>query len=104
MTTRLELRTAVRQRLQDESATPLWSDATINEFLAAAVRQYGVLFPKEATATALVNAGVTSFAVSEVGGSGRIVRVFDDLGALIPPQQGFDANGLPGVIAQSWRW
>jgi hypothetical protein len=104
MTTRLELRTAVRQRLQDESVTPLWSDATINEFLSAALRRYGVLFPKEATVTALVNAGATSFAVAAVSEPGRIVRVLDDIGAIVPSQQGFDTDGQSGPVAQAWRW
>ncbi len=104
MTTRLELRTAVRQRLQDESVTPLWSDATINEFLSAALRRYGVLFPKEAAATVLVNSGATSFAVAAVSEPGRIVRVLDDLGAAVPSQQRFDMNGQSGPVAQAWRW
>jgi hypothetical protein len=102
MTTRLELRTAVRQRLQDESVTPLWSDATINEFLSAAMHRYGVLFPKEAIATAPVNAGATSFVVSAVNEAGRIVRVFDDQNAIVPSLQGFETHGQSGPVAQSW--
>jgi hypothetical protein len=104
MTTRLELRTSVRQRLQDESVSPLWSDSTINEFLAAALRRYGVLFPKESTATVLVNAGATSFAVAAVSEPGRIVRVLDDMGVVVPSQQGFGTDGQSGPVAQAWRW
>lgn len=104
MTTRLDLRTAVRQRVQDESVTPLWSDSTLNEFLSAALGRYGVLFPREANATTLVAAGVTSFAVSAVSEPGRIVRVLDDQAVVVPAQQGFDTNGQSGPVAQTWRW
>jgi hypothetical protein len=104
MTTRLELRTTVRRRLQDETVTPLWSDSTINDFLADAMHRYGVWFPKEATATILVASGATSFAVAAVGETGRIVRVRDDLGDVVPPQWGIGAGNQFGPVAQAWRW
>ena len=104
MTTRLELRTAVRRRLQDETVTPLWSDGTINDFLADAMRRYGVWFPKEATATVLVASGATSFAVAAVSEAGRIVGVRDDLGEVVPPLWGTGAGNQLGPIAQAWRW
>jgi hypothetical protein len=104
MTTRLDLRTAVRRRLQDESVTPLWSDGTINDFLADAMRRYGVWFPREATATVLVVAGMTSFAVASVSEPGRIVRVLDDLGEVVAPLWGTGAGGQTGPFAQAWRW
>jgi hypothetical protein len=104
MTTRLELRTAVRRRLQDESVTPLWSDSTINDFLADAMRRYGVWFPKEATVTVLVAAGATIFAVSAVNEPGRIVRVRDDQGEVVPPLWGNGSGSQVGPFAQAWRW
>jgi hypothetical protein len=104
MTTRLELRTAVRRRLQDESLTPLWSDSTINDFLADAMHRYSVWFPKEATATIAVASGATSFAVPAVSEPGRIVRVRDDLGEVILSLWGNGAGGQLGPFAQAWRW
>jgi hypothetical protein len=104
MTTRLELRTAVRRRLQDESLTPLWSDSTINDFLADAMHRYSVWFPKEATATIAVASGATSFAVPAVSEPGRIVRVRDDLGEVILSLWENGAGGQLGPFAQAWRW
>jgi hypothetical protein len=53
MATRLQLRTTIREILEDLAATgtPLWSDAALNEYLAAAMRTYGASFPRQATVT-----------------------------------------------------
>src|ERR687893_818248 len=63
MTTRLQLRTTIREILEDTTGAPLWSDAALNEYLAAGMRAYGVRFPRQATAatepipTGLIQAG-----------------------------------------------
>jgi hypothetical protein len=48
MNTRLQLRTTVRERLEDMTRTPLWSDVALNESLAA-IHAQGTRFPKHAT-------------------------------------------------------
>jgi hypothetical protein len=45
MNTRLQLRTTVRERLEDMTRTPLWSDAALNEDLGA-IRAHGARFPQ----------------------------------------------------------
>lgn len=107
MTTRLDLRTAVRRRLEDTGAGPLWDDAALNDFLAEAMRRYGARFPKELSTTVSVAAGTTSAAVVPALAAAQVVRVFDGTGALVPRQQAIEPNGagLAGVVtAQAWRW
>lgn len=107
MTTRLELRNAVRLRLEDSGGTPLWDDAVLNDFLAEAVRRYGTRFPLEQSTTVAVGAGTTSVVVTPDLESDRVVRVFDGEGRLVPRQQGVETNdadiGDLGT-AQAWRW
>jgi hypothetical protein len=107
MTTRLELRSAVRRRLEDTGGSPLWDDAALNDFLAEAVRRYGARFPKELSTTANVVAGATSAAVTPVLAAAQVVRVFDGVGQAIPRQQAIEADGAAPaglVTAQAWRW
>lgn len=107
MTTRLELRTAVRRRLEDTGAVPLWDDATVNDLLGAAVAEYGVRVPWALATTVPVAAGATSVAVDAPGlARGRIARVLDPAGAVVPrqrdgPDDGADAGAGRG---QAWRW
>lgn len=106
MTTRLELRTAIRRRLEDTSGTPLWDDATLNDFLAEAMRGYGTLVPREAVASLTVPAGVTSIAISSPTiEPERITRVLDNTDAVIPRRA--EEHGGPASEAraeQAWRW
>lgn len=102
MATRAELRSAVRRRLEDTGASPLWDDAALNDFLAEAVRRYGTRFPQERSATVTVSAGATSVAVSPPLEGSRVVRVFDEAGRLVPRQRASERNDAPA--AQAWRW
>ena len=106
MTTRAELRTAVRQRLEDSGAGPLWDDAALNDALAGALRAYGARVPKEAVASVAVAAGATRVTVAApVIDPGRIVRVLDGKGAVIGRMaDGEGADGGDGGSAQGWRW
>ncbi|HEY7035084.1 MAG TPA: hypothetical protein VH482_27335 [Thermomicrobiales bacterium] len=106
MTTRLELRTAVRRRLEDTGGSPLWDDAALNDFLAEAMRRYGVRFPKELSTTVNVVAGATSAVVTPALTAGQVVRIFDDVGQPIPRQQAIEPDAaLSGLVtAQAWRW
>ncbi len=109
MTTRLELRTALRHRLEDLGTAPLWDDPTLNEFLTGASRRYGAMFPRELATTVSVEVGVMSVPVPSVVIEGtRIIRVLDDAGALVPrarddPNEPDSAAG--GILlGQAWQW
>ena len=109
MTTRLELRSALRRRLEDMGASPLWDDATLNECLTGAVRRYGTHVPREVTTTVEVAAGVTSVPVaSPTIEESRIVRVLDEAGAQVPRGQDAPGDAQPGAgmeaTGQAWRW
>lgn len=83
MTTRLQLRTALRERLEDTSGSPLWADAALNEALVEAVRQYGVRLPTQATSTVAIIAGTSDYALPAGAVSARIVQVVDGDGDVI---------------------
>jgi hypothetical protein len=106
MTTRAQLRTSIRERLEDTSGSPLWTDTALNEFLVTAVRTYGARLPRPATATtAAVAAGATSVALPAGVVETAIVAVRDSSGRDVPPAtERFgpapaDASGL----TQAWR-
>jgi hypothetical protein len=106
MATRAQLRTTLRERLEDTSGSPLWADASLNEFLIAAVRAYGVRFPKPSTAaTSAIVSGVTSIALPAGVPETAVVAVRDGRGRDVPPATErfgpapVDATGL----AQGWR-
>jgi hypothetical protein len=105
MATRGQLRNTVRERLEDTSGAPLWSDAALNEYLVTAVRAYGVAFPRRATAsTAALALGATSIALPAGVFETGIVAVRDNRGRDVAPmseRQGpapLDATGL----VQGW--
>lgn len=109
MTSRLELRTALRRRLEDTGTSPLWDDATLNEFLAGPGHRYGAMFPRELVTTLAVEVGVTSGPVPEPAIEGaRIVRVLDETGTVVPRGRDDVEDGEPaaGVVTrgQAWRW
>ncbi len=85
MTIRLELRTALRLRLEDSGATPLWDDATLNESIAAAIRAYGVAAPRQVTTGVTVPAGATRVVTGTTLDAERIARVTDAAGIWVPP-------------------
>lgn len=106
MTTRLDLRTSLRERLEDTGDAPLWTDVALNEFLAQSMRIYGVQIPTQATtATASITGGATSVTlpvgvdpeeiVSVRNVAGETVPRFDDKAGGAAP---LDSRGL----AQGW--
>jgi len=105
MTTRAELRTSLRQRLEDTGASPLWDDATLNDALAGALRVYGGRFPMEASTQVAVVAAVQQIVVNGEIEPERIVRVIDPIGREIPRQPDEDREGTGwGLLEQAWRW
>ncbi|MGI9254053.1 MAG: hypothetical protein ACR2J8_09915 [Thermomicrobiales bacterium] len=102
MTTRADVRTAVRLRLEDAGAAPLWEDALLNEAIAEAIRRYGQIVPKEAAVSAVAVSGAVRVAFAAgVVDPARIVRVRDPSGAVIGRWREEDR---PEDRAQGWRW
>jgi hypothetical protein len=102
MTTRLELRTMLRERLEDTAATPLWEDVTLNDALWNSLVRYGVRFPLERTMVVPIPAGATSVLVSAMMPRQRVLRVLDAAGQAVPEASNLDLGESGG--AQSWRW
>ena len=102
MTTRAELRTALRARLEDSGGSPLWDDVTLNEMLAAAVRAYGTAFPRQVTTGVTVPAGATRIVTGTTIDPERIARVTDAAGIWVAPWPA-EAE-CPHEIGQAWRW
>ncbi len=100
MTTRADLRAAVRLRLADANGGALWDDAALNDFLAEALRDYGTRFPREQSLTVNVAAGATSVAITPSIERHQVVRVFDPTGSPVPRQQGCEQAGS----GQAWDW
>ena len=105
MTTRAQLRTTIRERLEDTTATPLWSDAALNDYLAGAMHAYGVHVPTRATVvTGTIANGATSAALPAGVVETAIVAVRDAKGRDVPRASDrtgpapLDATGL----IQAW--
>ena len=105
MTTRAQLRTTIRERLEDTTAAPLWSDAALDEYLAGAMHAYGVRFPTRATtATDPIANGATSVTLPAAVAESAIVAVRDAHGRDVPRTSArsgpapLDATGL----IQAW--
>jgi hypothetical protein len=106
MTTRAELRTSLRERLEDTGAAPLWADAALNEFLTQAMRIYGVAVPLQTTAaTAAVPADALSVVLPAGVDPDEIVAVRNPGGATV---QRFDDRVSGPLkldskgVAQAW--
>jgi hypothetical protein len=102
MTTRADLRDAVRQRLADAPGGPLWDDAALNDFLAEAMREYGICFPREQAIIVSVPAGATSVTISPRIEGHQVVRVVDPAGQPVPRYQ--DIRDTSWDAAQAWSW
>lgn len=106
MTTRLELRTGTRRRLEDSGVNPLWDDPALNDFIGDSIRRYGVRFPAERTVTVVAGASVTSLPVTPPIDSMQIARVTDPNGDVVPRQMSERPLGGERLrpSAQAWRW
>jgi hypothetical protein len=105
MTTRLQLRTTIREYLEDTAIAPLWSDTALNEFLTEAIRIYGASFPRQVTTTtAPIAAGAISAALPAAVVATGIVAVRDARGRDVPraaQRPGPAAIDATGLI-QAW--
>lgn len=102
MTTRLQLRSILRRRLEDNSGTPLWDDVSLNELLADAVRRYGIRFPAEKTEAIVVADGATTILVDDEIAGSDIVAVRDGNGVAIARTRPEAERSW--AAGQSWRW
>lgn len=101
MTTRAELRLALRLRLEDDAAAPLWPDDVLNEALAEAMGAYGAAVPRQQTTGVTVAAGAQQAALSSEIDFARIVRVVDAAGIWVTPWAA--EQDRPGERGQAWR-
>lgn len=100
MTTRLQLRGMLRNRLQDHGADPLWSDEFLNDAIAEAVRRYSTVLPRQAVSTIAVLNGDQEIEMPNDVNVLRVVRVFDDRGQLIPRWEGSgEPPPVPGALS-----
>ena len=105
MATRPHLRNTTRERLDDTTGSPLWSDAALDEYLAAAIRTYGVAIPRAATAaTAAVAEAATSVALPGGVAETGIVAVRDAHGRDVPraSQRQGPAPADAAHLVQAW--
>jgi hypothetical protein len=102
MTTRLDLRLALRRKLEDTGATPLWDDVLLNEALWNSLVRFGARVPLEATVAVPITAGQVSIPVTPTLPRQRVLRVVDATGELVPEAAAFGPSG-PGE-ARAWRW
>lgn len=103
MTTRLELRTSVRRRLEDTGAVPVWDDATLNDLIGDAIRRYGARSPAERSVTVVVGAGAQNVPVTPALAAEAVVRVLTPAGEVVARMISPLADGEPAP-GQAWRW
>lgn len=105
MTTRLQLRNMLRNRLQDHGPDPLWGDEFLNDAIAEAVRRYSTSMPRQAVSAIAVLNGDQEIEMPTDVNVLRVVRVFDDRGQLIPRWEGSGEHPpVPGSsVGTTWR-
>lgn len=96
MTTRGELRELVRQELNDEGTTRLWSDARLDRWIVEAVRWYGREFPRERSVQLATVAGQAEYALPADWNGRDVWRVEHPPGV---PRAPLGASAGPGTEA-----
>lgn len=102
MTTRLDLRMALRRKLEDTGVTPLWDDLLLNEALWNSLVRFGVRVPLEASVSVAIPAGATTVSVAPVLPRERVLRVFDANGE--PIREVVSVGRSAAGEAIGWRW
>ena len=102
MTTRLDLRFALRRKLEDTGINPLWDDALLNDTLWNSLVRLGARIPLEASVSVPIPPNTTSIVVSPTILKERLLRVIDPRGELVPEALAFGPSGLGE--ARAWRW
>ncbi len=105
MTTRLQMRTMLRLRLQDHGPDPLWDDAFLNDAIAEGIRRYSTAMPRQAVSAIAVLQGDQEIDMPADVNVLRVVRLFDDTGTLVPRWEGGgDAPPVPGGSNPGTTW
>jgi hypothetical protein len=102
MTTRLDLRLALRRKLEDTGVNPLWDDVLLNEALWNSLVRFSVRVPLEATASVSIAPTATAIPVTPALIRERVLRVVDARGEIVPEAISVGPSG-PGE-ARAWRW
>lgn len=106
MTSRIELRTMLRNRLEDSGPDPLWTDEILNDAIGEAIRRYSTNIPRQRVTAIAILAGDQEVEMPEDVNALRVVRVFDDRGNLWPRWEGSgEAPPVPygGHANETWR-
>jgi hypothetical protein len=111
VTTRSQLRTAIRTELNDSGGSPLWSDALLNELINRAIRHYSRELPKQASTSITVVADQDAYNLpSDFDRAVRVeqpddtIRVFDPLDRGVSDELGFtERSGATSSGAWSYR-
>ena len=77
MTTRLDLRFALRRKLEDTGINPLWDDALLNDTLWNSLVRLGARIPLEASVSVPIPPNTTSIVVSPTIPNERLLRVIE---------------------------
>ncbi len=94
MTTRADLRASLRNRLEDPTPNPLWSDDLLHEFLREALHRYSARFPAEQTETVTAAGGELSLPLTDPFTGRDIARVRLPNGELLP--RAVEGDPAPG--------
>lgn len=105
MTTLLQLRTSLRLRLEDSGGTPLFADATLNDYIVQAIREYGRWAPLTTTTTVAVATDATTITIPSTIQEAGIVAVRDGTGADVRVMNGRVGYGAlrSAYTEQAWR-
>lgn len=99
MPTLISVRARVRTRLEEQAAA-VWSDAEIDEAIAASVEEYSHLFPREESVTLPVAAG--SMSVGGLEGTFEVLRLALENGWVVP-RRSSPAGRVSGEEL-AWEW
>jgi len=95
MSTRADLRANLRNRLEDPTPNPLWSDALLHEFLQEAMHRYSARFPAQRTEIVSAAGGETLLPLADPVTERDIAHVRLPNGELLP-------HAVEGDPAPGW--
>ena len=99
MTTRVDLRGRVRDELNDAGGTPLWSDASLNRWLAEAIRTWSIDCPAQRVTTLVSVADQPNYGLpGDLLGVRRVEHPTSIFRAPVPFAAGDRAGVLPELV------
>jgi hypothetical protein len=105
VTLRSELRASIRNRLEDSGGSPLYPDATLNDYISYAIHEYGRWAPLTDTTTVAVATDATSITIPAPLQEQALVAVRDATGADVRVMNGRMGFGAlrEAYTEQAWR-